>query len=173
VGHRVAPDLLVDLLALDHLTGDLGEQLEQFELATGEAEALPAHQGLELVGPDLELGVKHGPGVQADLGTPAAANDRLDPGDDLLGMAGLGDPVVGAEAQAPNRLADGGPVAAHEDAKARGIINPDLDTRAYAIWFHGTMLGRTTTETGSVDDEAWLSVAIPAALAPLRLPEPD
>lgn len=54
------------------------------------------------------------------------------------------------------------------DAQARGLINPELDTRAYAAWFHGMTLGRTVTEAGSVDSEAWLAVAIPAALAPLR-----
>ncbi|QXC60688.1 TetR/AcrR family transcriptional regulator [Aquihabitans sp. G128] len=60
--------------------------------------------------------------------------------------------------------------AMYEDAQRRGLVNPDLDCRAYAIWFHGVALGRTATEAGSVDAEAWLSVAIPAALAPLRLP---
>jgi AcrR family transcriptional regulator len=58
-----------------------------------------------------------------------------------------------------------------DDAQARGLINPRLDTRAYAAWFHGMTLGRTVTEAGSVDSEAWLAVAIPAALAPLRPPE--
>lgn len=62
--------------------------------------------------------------------------------------------------------------AMYDDAKARGLVNPDLDSLAYAIWFHGAVLGRTATENGSVSTEAWLSVAIPAALAPLRLP-PD
>ena len=57
-------------------------------------------------------------------------------------------------------------------AQERGLINPDLDTRAYAAWFHGMTVGRTITESGSVDTEAWLSVAIPAALAPLRPPAP-
>ena len=55
-----------------------------------------------------------------------------------------------------------------DHAQARGLINPHLDTRAYAAWFHGMTLGRTITEGGSVDSEAWLAVAIPAALAPLR-----
>ncbi len=57
-----------------------------------------------------------------------------------------------------------------DDAQARGLIDPGLDTRAYAAWFHGMTLGRTVTEGGSVDSEAWLAVAIPAALAPLRPP---
>ncbi len=60
--------------------------------------------------------------------------------------------------------------AMFRDAQERGLINPELDTRAYAAWFHGMTLGRTITESGSVETEAWLSVAIPAALAPLRPP---
>ena len=60
--------------------------------------------------------------------------------------------------------------AMFEDAKVRGLINPGLDTRAYSAWFHGMTLGRTVTEGGSVDARAWLDVAIPAALAPLRPP---
>lgn len=60
--------------------------------------------------------------------------------------------------------------AMFEDAKARGLIDPALDTRAYSAWFHGMTLGRTVTEGGSVNARAWLDVAIPAALAPLRPP---
>ena len=55
-------------------------------------------------------------------------------------------------------------------AQQRGLINADLDTRAYSAWFHGMTLSRTITEVGFADTEAWLAVAIPAALAPLRLP---
>ena len=60
--------------------------------------------------------------------------------------------------------------AMFDDAQARGLINPELDTRAYAAWFHGMTLGRTVAEAGPVTSEAWLAVAIPAALAPLRPP---
>lgn len=62
-------------------------------------------------------------------------------------------------------------VEVFDDAQARGLIDQDLDTRAYCAWFHGMTLGRTATEGGTVDGEAWLRVAIPAALAPL-LPKP-
>ena len=61
-------------------------------------------------------------------------------------------------------------VAMFDVAQARGIINPGLDTRAYTAWFHGMTLSRTITEAGSVQTEAWLAVAIPAALAPLSPP---
>jgi len=54
------------------------------------------------------------------------------------------------------------------DAQARGLINQQVDANAYAAWFHGMTLGRTFTEDGPIDAEAWLEIAIPAALAPLR-----
>ena len=53
--HRVAPDALVDLLALEHLAVRLGEQLEHLELAPRQVDAAAADERLELVGPDLEL----------------------------------------------------------------------------------------------------------------------
>ena len=53
--HRVAPDPLVDLVALQHLAGVLGEHVQQLELAAGELEALAADVGLEAVGADLQL----------------------------------------------------------------------------------------------------------------------
>jgi AcrR family transcriptional regulator len=55
-------------------------------------------------------------------------------------------------------------------AQARGIVNSELDVYDYLAFFHGLTLGRTFTE-GIVDDpERWLAIAIPAALAPLRMP---
>jgi len=57
-----------------------------------------------------------------------------------------------------------------EVGKQRGLINPELDSFAYCAWFHGMTLGRSTTELSLSDAQLWLDVAIPAALAPLRLP---
>lgn len=59
--------------------------------------------------------------------------------------------------------------AVFEDAKRRGLINPDLDSKAYVVWFHGMTLGRTITEMSFEETERWLAIAVPAALAPLRL----
>lgn len=59
------------------------------------------------------------------------------------------------------------------DVQARGLINPELDVDAYAAWFHGMTLGRTISEDGPIDAEAWLRIAVPAALAPLRLTSPS
>lgn len=58
-----------------------------------------------------------------------------------------------------------------DDAQARGLINAELDTRAYCAWFHGMTLGSTVVEGGPGDAVGWLAIAIPAALAPLR-PQP-
>jgi AcrR family transcriptional regulator len=58
-----------------------------------------------------------------------------------------------------------------EWAKTKGLINPSLDTVAYCAWFHGMSIGHLVTRSSSVDTDRWLSVALPAALAPLRLPE--
>ena len=49
--------------------------------------------------------------LDARLGALAPPHDGLDPGDQLLGMAGLGDPVVGAQPQPAQRCeTDDGPV---------------------------------------------------------------
>ncbi len=82
----------------------------------------------------------------------------------------LGSPELAAQTREVQEKMFGVVAAVYDDAKARGLINPDLDSRAYVMWSHGMVLGRTATEGGPVDVEAWLAVAIPAALAPLRLP---
>src|SRR3954470_15211612 len=63
VGHRVAPDPLIDRLALEHLPLGLGEQLQQLELTAGEVEAALADEGLELIGADLQLADEGRPGL--------------------------------------------------------------------------------------------------------------
>lgn len=102
---------------------------------------------------------------------PAAREIRRD----RLAMAGraLHSPEL-AEASRGYRLRLLATVrAVFDDAQERGLINPDLDTQAYCAWFHGMTLGSTVVEGGPVDAAGWLAVAIPAALAPLRVaPEP-
>ena len=78
----------------------------------------PATNAWKLVAVDLDLAGDDrldvgSPGARA----PAAAHDGLDAGDQLLGVAGLGQPVVGAEAQAPHALGDGGGAGADDDAE--------------------------------------------------------
>ena len=78
---------------------------------------MPAHERLEAVGADLDLAGADG----LDLGAPgaaaAAAHDALDACDHLLGVAGLGDPVVGSEAQPAHALGHGGGAGADDDAE--------------------------------------------------------
>src|SRR4051812_26134071 len=105
--HRVAPDSPVDLVALEHLAGVLGEDVEELELAAGELQALAADVGLEAVGPDLQLPRDQRAKVLAGLAAPVAADHGLDPRHHLLRVTGLGDPVVGAEAKSPDALRQG------------------------------------------------------------------
>src|SRR3954470_12191731 len=58
-GHRIAPDALVDLLALEHASLGVGEELDQLELAPGELDALAADVRLEQVGADLDVAGQH------------------------------------------------------------------------------------------------------------------
>ncbi|MEN9821890.1 MAG: hypothetical protein RLZ04_316 [Actinomycetota bacterium] len=56
-----------------------------------------------------------------------------------------------------------------EFAKLKGIINHELDSFAYCAWFQGALLGQLLTDAVQSDVERWLAIAVPAALAPLRL----
>src|SRR3954464_11384602 len=104
VDHRVAPDPLVDLLALQHLALGVREQLDELELAAREIDRPAAGERLELVGPDLELADQDRLGRDARLRALATADDGLDAGDQLLRVAGLRQPVVGAQPQAAHTL---------------------------------------------------------------------
>src|SRR5215211_2783847 len=97
VDHGVAPDALVDLLARDDLAAEVAQQRDQLELAAREVHGAACGEGLELIPADLELPRHHGLGVRAHLGPAAAPDHGFGAGDDLLGMARLGHPVVGAE----------------------------------------------------------------------------
>lgn len=57
------------------------------------------------------------------------------------------------------------------DAQRRGLANPDVDARAYAAWHHAMCMGLALVEASFDEPERWLTVAVPAALAPLRLPD--
>ena len=81
--------------------------MQQLELAPCEVEAGAADEGLKLIGPDLQLTDHQRSGLDAAT-APAAADDRLDPGDHLLRVAGLAHPVVGPQPQTPDTLGDAG-----------------------------------------------------------------
>src|SRR3712207_3243190 len=95
-GHGVAPDALVDLLALEHAPVGVGQQLDELELAVREIDGVLADERLVLIGADLDLADHDRLDGRRALGPAPAADDRLDAGDDLLRMARLRDPVVGA-----------------------------------------------------------------------------
>ena len=92
---------------------------DQLELAPRQVDAHAAHEGLELVRPDLDLADHERPGVDARLGALAPPHDGLDARDQLLGMARLGHPVVGAQPQPAHALGDGGLARADDHAEAR------------------------------------------------------
>ena len=54
-------------------------------------------------------------------------------------------------------------------AQKGGLVNPELDARAYAAWHHAMCMGSSLVELSFDEPERWLAVAIPASLAPLRL----
>ena len=101
------------------VASSLDEKLQKLELATREVEALPADEGLELIRADLQLARRPGPGIHAGSTAAPAAGDGLDPGHDLFGVAGLGDPVVGAESQPANALGDSRALGADDHAELR------------------------------------------------------
>ncbi len=54
------------------------------------------------------------------------------------------------------------------EGQQKGIIRQELNAMAYAVWMHGTLLGRTLTEAVFQDTASWLEIAIEAVVAPLR-----
>src|SRR4051794_40942562 len=104
--HRIAPHTLVDLLALEHPALGRRQQLDQLELAAREVDRPVAYVRLEAVGADLDLAGADRRPLLARLGPPAPAHDGLDPREQLLRMAGLRQPVVGAHPQAAHALGD-------------------------------------------------------------------
>ncbi len=142
VDHRVAPHALVDLLARHDLVAVVGEQLDELELAAREVGVAPGREGLELVEADLELAGHRRDRVGARLGAAAAPDDGLRSRDDLLRVAGLGDPVVGAEPEPAHALGDGRLTRADHDAQLREPGAQLLEVRP-----------RRRAEHGEVDDE--------------------
>ncbi len=85
-----------------------------------------ADERLEAVGADLDLAGEDRLGLGAAGAAPAPAHDALHARDDFLGVAGLGDPVVGSEAQAAHALGDGGGAGADDDAELRQRLAQSL-----------------------------------------------
>ena len=106
--------------------------------------------------------------IATDPETAATRRKRLEVAARAIGSPELAASKSALQAQVVDALG-----AMFESARQRGLINADLDARAYGAWYSGMLLGRVFTEDGTLDAEAWLSVALPAALAPLRHDPPS
>ena len=100
--------------------------------------------------------------IATDPASVAVRRERLQVAARALDSPDLASRTASAQARLIDEVAK-----AFADAPARGLVNADLDPWEYSAWFHGLTLGRTFTED-ALDAEAWLAIAIPAALAPLR-----
>ena len=99
-------------------------------------------EGLELVGADLDLARRDGAPRRAASAWRRRRSDGLDARDELLGVARLGHPVVGAEPQPAHALGDGR-LAGADDDRQRGQLGRDpLE-----------VLPRVRPEQREVDDE--------------------
>ncbi len=101
-----------------------------------------ADERLEAVGADLDLAGEDRRGLGAAGAAAAAAHDALHARDHFLGVAGLGDPVVGAEAQAAHALGDRRRARADDDAELRQRLAQSLEPAP-----------RLRAEHGEIDDQ--------------------
>ena len=107
----VLPDVLEELRAREHAARVEHEVAQQAVLGRGELDVLPrAH---DLVRVLVELDVLEREAARLGLGQAAAAQDRADPGDELLEAEGLRDVVVAAEGEAADLVV--GRVAGREE----------------------------------------------------------
>ncbi len=106
--------------------------------------------------------------VATDPDTIAARRSRMQ-----VAAKGLASPDVAADRAIVQSLVIDAIDQIFAGAQTRGLVPADLDTRAYSAWYVGLTMSRTFTEDGTLDAESWLSIAIPAAQAPLRLPSTE
>lgn len=119
-GVPVAPHLLEEHLAGEHLPGLAGQGDEQVELERGDREPLVA-TGHRVAG-DVDGEVADGEAL--GLGLVVAPQAGPHPGDELLGLEGLDDVVVGTGFQAHDDVDGVGAGGQHDDRHAR--LAPDL-----------------------------------------------
>jgi hypothetical protein len=117
--------------------------VQDLELAGGQLEAHVVDVGLIQVGAHRDLAEARGLLEGGHLGAAVPAHGRLDDADQLLGVAGLGDPRVGPEAQTAHPLGDGGRARADDHRQARLA-------RAHLLQIAPTV----GTEDRQVDDES-------------------
>ena len=86
-----------------------------------------AHVRVEPVGPDHQLAGDDRRVLERSLAGATAPEHRLDPRDQLLGVARLRDPVVGAAAQRSDAVGDGRRAADHEHREPGHRVPDPLD----------------------------------------------
>ena len=102
--------------------------------------------------------------VATDPATIAARKERV-----IIAAAALTREELSAEVASAQHVFVDAMAEIICDAQERGLINSSVNPTSYASWLHGMTLGRTLTESSCSDPVNWLAVAVPAALAPLRL----
>jgi hypothetical protein len=112
--HRVAPHGLVDLLAREHPAIGGGEQAQQLVLLARQRGRPSVRARVEPVRADLQLAGDDRLLHDRQLAGAPAPQHRLDAREQFLGVARLGDPVVGPGPQPGDSLADPHRIAHHE-----------------------------------------------------------
>ena len=98
---RVAPDGVEEMIAAEDAAGMAGQVVEEAEFCGRGRGEIAADAELHGAGIDLDVFKGNGGGSGGAL---EAAEDGLDPGQQLAGREGLGDVVVGAELEAEDAV---------------------------------------------------------------------
>ena len=135
--HRVAPDALVDLLALEHVALGLGEDADGWSSRRVRSAATRASTWY------VSGRISRPPAIAVlqprRLRPPAAPDDGFDARDQLVRVAGLADPVVGSEPQRAHALGHGRLVGVDEHRHRGG--------RAQTVSRYGHACGPSTSRS--------------------------
>src|SRR6266536_1069390 len=93
----VAPHPLEQLVAREHEAAVVEQLPQEVELLGGELDVVARHRHLAAAGVDAQLAVLHRRFLRLALGAGGAAEDRLDPRDELAWVERLGEVIVGAD----------------------------------------------------------------------------
>lgn len=107
----VVPDVFAELGAVEDASGRPHEAGEEGELAGGERDRLCT--SADVAGEEVD--VEFTGGEQAGLVAGAASQDGVEPGDEFVGVEGLGEVIVSAEIQAFDAFVEGGAGGQEED----------------------------------------------------------
>ena len=102
--------------------------------------------------------------VATDPATIAARKERV-----IIAAAALTREELSEDVAAAQQVFVHAMAGIISEEQERGLINSSVNPTQYASWLHGMTLGRTLTDSSCSDPLNWLAVAVPAALAPLRL----